>query len=1113
MQLGRSKVNQGEFYIFFLLICLIISSVLNFSSLPINYSDTTDDFELIKNPESLFQIQNSFIDSEPIVAYDEHLPTIATRGSGTEEDPYVIENLKITTPGRAIHLGLITKHILIQNCWISSYKEEGIYIYYDNDQGGIQIKNNFFVNNDVAIKTGTNHPLKIINNSFINNDLGLDLYGASNALVEENNFIGGKYLVARVENTNYFNFTNNNIIGCSKGLYLENSHDVILTNNYCFNSQQLVFYLDGSYRPIIKNNTFKDCIETIQFKLVSDSVFENNVFLNCGLILSDFPNFTSFANNSVNNLPLKYYINEENISIKNCGQVILEDCVNVTIENEDFSNSSIGIIIISCQDVLLNNNTCNNGFSGIRIIGSTNVRIINNECNNNREDGIYISGSSNANIVNNSCLLNSIGINLCSWYSNVVNNTCNFNVYGIVLDNADYSTIENCNVFVNLASGIQVKSNSVQCSIINSSLIKNNRWGIDCSAASTITNCTFRNNGDQPSYDILNPYKGGLRLYASNSQILNNDFVNDGLFLEGSLSELLSNKLTDNLVNNLPLGIFNNTNDLTIASGYGQLIIINCSRITIKNQNYSNSTVGVSLYYSDNCNINNISCHNNDMFGIYSIETNVIDIMNSFYHNNNHGIYLDLSSNITATDNICDNNIVGIYIDNAEDVEVTNNYCMSNFGIHLRYSSANITGNVCNKIYVYHSDSSLIRKNICYNKDDFGIRILYSYNCIVENNTLFNCGFGFDYSHIPQSLLTATLTDNFVNNKPLGIFIDKHDETINLEYGQLIFYNSTSMSISNQNYSSATIGIAIYHGSNFIIKNNTCLNNSNCGIRITHCPNSIIEENFISFSSYNLYASICDNLLVKNNVFNHGGRGIYIDTGESLVIEENKINNNDIGLNLKHSISQSIIRRNSFRFNSEYAVEIWAASDNQFHHNIFFTQSRILDDGSNNIWYENQTNEGNWWFDHMENDSYIIEGLAGSLDKYPLPHLKIVNPQDGTYSLNNILFTYSDPFGIVKSIYIDSNKNTTAIPNGSIIELSDGEHNFTIIGLHPFYNTKLISTVIFIIDTSPITTTQDSSSSSSPPAQTTSSIGSLLVILITVTLCRLKKKKKIQYTD
>ncbi|MHA2297124.1 MAG: hypothetical protein ACXADA_13940 [Candidatus Hodarchaeales archaeon] len=59
--------------------------------------------------------------------------TLGVDGSGTSDDPYIIENLSIeTSEGHGIYITRTTVHFIIRNCWIvasvGDFDQTGIYI-------------------------------------------------------------------------------------------------------------------------------------------------------------------------------------------------------------------------------------------------------------------------------------------------------------------------------------------------------------------------------------------------------------------------------------------------------------------------------------------------------------------------------------------------------------------------------------------------------------------------------------------------------------------------------------------------------------------------------------------------------------------------------------------------------------------------------------------------------------------------------------------------------------------------------------------------------------------------------------------------------------------------
>jgi parallel beta-helix repeat protein len=129
------------------------------------------------------------------------------------------------------------------------------------------------------------------------------------------------------------------------------------------------------------------------------------------------------------------------------------------------------------------------------------------------------------------------------------------------------------------------------------------------------------------------------------------------LLTEQSKENFLSYTVEDNTVNELPLGYFENKTDNTITEKYGQLILINCNNTVVKNQNCSNTSIGIALYYCYENQLENNTCNNNSFHGIYLWYSNSSIVTHNICNSNSGtGIYLYFSGSSTVKNNICKNN-------------------------------------------------------------------------------------------------------------------------------------------------------------------------------------------------------------------------------------------------------------------------------------------------------------------------------------------------------------------------------------------------------------------------------------------------------------------------
>jgi len=127
----------------------------------------------------------------------------------------------------------------------------------------------------------------------------------------------------------------------------------------------------------------------------------------------------------------------------------------------------------------------------------------------------------------------------------------------------------------------------------------------------------------------------------------------NGISISGSSLEHWNSHTmeTTNTVNGKPVYYYRNATGFTVPSGAGQVILANCTRILVENQNCSNGSVGIVLGHSSYITLRNNTCENN----------------------NNNGIYLRDSNNCTITNNTCKNNEYGIYLRYSRDCTLENN--------------------------------------------------------------------------------------------------------------------------------------------------------------------------------------------------------------------------------------------------------------------------------------------------------------------------------------------------------------------------------------------------------------------------------------------------------
>jgi len=183
---------------------------------------------------------------------DQDLINYSFPGSGSENDPYRIENLVIsTTKDYGIYLENTTKYVLIQNCYI--YAHYRAIEIYNTTENTITITNNTCTSdNYFGIFIGKSPYIKILKNVIYNCEQAIEFNDCPFALVA-NNTLFDNICCIRVEyRSPYSRILENNITNNYEVIWLANSggyflikDNLIVNNNFGI----LLTITPGPYYP------------------------------------------------------------------------------------------------------------------------------------------------------------------------------------------------------------------------------------------------------------------------------------------------------------------------------------------------------------------------------------------------------------------------------------------------------------------------------------------------------------------------------------------------------------------------------------------------------------------------------------------------------------------------------------------------------------------------------------------------------------------------------------------------------------------------------------------------------------------------------------------------
>ena len=433
------------------------------------------------------------------------------------------------------------------------------------------------------------------------------------------------------------------------------------------------------------------------------------------------------------------YFHQAGIYIENVsnGRLINNDCSfnhqgiflnfakNNTISGNIANNNSIhGIILYDqCNDTkILGNSACFNSQYGIIIrakytyFNANNNIVINNNASFNADGGLWFTFINNTEIVNNTALNNGVyptgayGISVQASQNITVsmnkiqgNNNLGINVYnvqGISIFNNTISSNEHGGIEIEWAKNVKLTKNYLTKNRIGIGL----RSSMPSGQFHGVENCNISEN------IIIDNSEGAIRINKIfNLNVYNNEFINCGILLIGTLEQTTSHSMdTSNLVNQKPLYYYANKTDL-VSSNFtnaGQIILANCNYSSISNLVSSSSSIGISLIYS---NYNHISRFTSN--------------------HNKYGFSLSFSHFNTISESSTKNNMIGIGMSNSVNNIMINNYIENNeFGIIFSYSNYNyfsknnVNHNTEVGIMLSISDYNTIKANIV-NFNEVGISL------------------------------------------------------------------------------------------------------------------------------------------------------------------------------------------------------------------------------------------------------------------------------------------------------------------------------------------------------------------------------------------------------
>ncbi|MGA1872660.1 MAG: right-handed parallel beta-helix repeat-containing protein, partial [Thermoplasmatota archaeon] len=610
---------------------------------------------------------------------------------------------------------------------------------------------------------------------------------------------------------------------------------IIFTNNTIENTVNDGIYYYYSNHGVFSNNTLSNCGDYGIYMSSSDnnriiSNYIHNISTDDAVYLSSSCDYNDILENIIENISSgtstvlhglyidSNYNRVQNNSISDTDQSIRLNSADHNLVRDNYlarlSSGGINLYDSDYNDV--NNNTIKDGFANGILVDGTGNSIRDNDiysCGISiSDDSISWTGNSfSNNLINGKPFYMRYGSSTLSVPTNVgqimLHSCDNLTITGVTLNDTSWAigllycdnTTISRSVVSNDTVGIGIYY-SIRTTVDNTTIKNCWGWGIENveSHNTGVMDSSFSENG-YPSYE-----DGGSALYLQdsyNAVVKNNYFNDSGLLIRSWNDDITywsSNRISDNKVNGQDLIYLVGKNNVTVDGTAGQVFIIDSEDISVKNNDLSNSSMGVMVVdghrlsiennsadhnmagvyvYSEHWNSNDLyiannSCSASILYGICIISDRTFNadririIRNNCSGSGDDGIHLeDIGADCEISYNTCNDNIedYGLYLDISSSSYPANGLVVRHNTFHRNEYGA----------YIEYADNGFIEDNKANGNTQYGMRAYYCDDVNIANNTANGNGdYGFYIYYCDGSLVNNNIANGNVDD---GFYIYYND--------------------------------------------------------------------------------------------------------------------------------------------------------------------------------------------------------------------------------------------------------------------------------------------------------------------------------------------------
>jgi parallel beta-helix repeat protein len=670
-------------------------------------------------------------------------------GSGTQEDPYVVEDLHLGSDSTCLSIYDTDSYFVMRDCSFSvtiMHQDWGLYgisgVILHNVTNG-NIENCEIQSNACGIFLSDSKDCSVQNN-LVTADIADIVLDESTSCTLENNVLNGR------------------------GIYIDEPY------YYQHDSSFWDHNLEG--------NTLRG-IQIGSFVGLEDSVLDGESYSQVFLRGS---NNVTVVGGSFNNVRLAFAM---------IGSI---DC---SIVNVSTGVTRREIVMLGCINCSLNGGKLESDDSSILIKESLDCSVFNTDGGNS---SVYLRDSTGSQVCTN--ILRNIDVNYSNdslFEKNTARRIDMDRLIGVTLRQNDLDWIggywvQTCLIVNNTVQDWWWESISVHlCSDID--IIANqfhSRVSIYWS-----DEVNFSDNYVSPEYNTEVSLAS-----CSNTTVHNNQLVNSSFWITNNQQEWTYD-FSNNTANSKPVLYLHNQENVTIAEDeYSQLFVIDSQNIEVKDSSFSNVSMGVMVFDSEGCSFDNVTFQNCYRYQLFIQESSQISVSNSdFVGETNYAIFIEDVSGCSVSNSTIEQRVS---VETATSIRFSQcnlRFQELEYDIGLKFRHVN--SSTIESCTITDADTlvTIDRSKdiqIHNNQLDAGVMLLArfgiydSVNLTLSGNVFWNCQFDLDGDRPDH--WDHQFTNNWKDGKPLVYRKDMSDKHISLDlYGHLILVSCENILVSS----------------------------------------------------------------------------------------------------------------------------------------------------------------------------------------------------------------------------------------------------------------------------------------------------------------------------